>query len=263
MTGVRSPATAFLSSPERDVLAGERSAYHWSMAEAIRVNFGRPMPVFPLPDAILLPHSLQPLRIFEPRYKQMVSECLDSAGQIAMASFAGKDWKRQYHSLPPLRPAVCVGHIVQHEAPDKGHQVILLQGICRAKILKLIEPQEQRLYRLARLTPLEPVNSQPPPMAEIRQELRDLLKSPHLSRLRAVDAVMDWFDRDDVSTHALLELIGFALLRDTELKYRLLAEASPVRRAGIIKHELSTLDHLVLQAKQQPYHDWPKGMSWN
>ncbi|MHC4416371.1 MAG: LON peptidase substrate-binding domain-containing protein [Planctomycetota bacterium] len=233
------------------------------MAEAIHVNFGRPMPVFPLPEAVLLPHAIQPLHIFEPRYKQMVSDCLDGSGQIALACFAGEDWKNHYHSQPSLRPAVCVGQIVQHEALEDGRHDILLQGICRAKILNLLEPEDGRRYRLAKLAPLEPVNCQPPPMSEIRQQLRDLLMSPRLSRLRSVETVVEWFDRDDVSTHALLELIGFALLRDSELKYRLLAEANPIRRAGMIKHELVNLDGLVSRAERQPYRSWPKGMSWN
>ncbi len=65
-----------------------------------------------------------------------------------------------------------------------------------------------------------------------------------------------------ISDRTRFFLIGFALLRDSELKYRLLAEANPVRRAGIIKHELVSLDDLVGRADRQP-RDWPKGMSWN
>ena len=232
------------------------------MTDAIRVNFGRLMPVFPLPDAVLLPHAIQPMHVFENRYRQMVNDCLDGSGQIAIASFADENWRSEYHNLPSLRPAVCVGQIVQHEALDDGRHDILLQGICRAKILKMIEPENGRTYRLAELTPLEPVTDQPPPMSEIRDQLRELLTSPHLSQLRSVETVMAWFDREDVSTHALLELIGFALLRDSELKYRLLAEASPERRAGIITNELINLGELVGRAKHQP-RDWPKGMSWN
>lgn len=230
------------------------------MADAIRVNFARPMPVFPLPDAVLLPHAIQPLHIFEERYRQLLDECLDGAGQMAIASFAdGATGGRQ----PALRPAVCVGQIVQHEALADGHHDILLQGICRAKIVKMVEPADGRRFHLAQLTPLEPVNRTPPPMSEIRQELRDLLMGPRLSRLRFAETVVEWFDRDEVSTHALLELIGFALLKDSELKYRLLEEASPVRRAGIIKGELTSIDHLVGRAERQPYRKWPKGMSWN
>ncbi len=233
------------------------------MTEAIQVNFGRPMAVFPLPDAVLLPHAIQPLHIFEPRYRQLVNDCLDGSGQIAIAAFASDDRKNDPEDEPSLRPAVCVGQIVQHEALADGRHDILLQGICRARIVRMIEPATGRGYRLADLAPLEAIDSQPPPMADIRRQLREMLTSPRLSQLRSVETVMAWFDREDVSTHALLEFIGFALLRGCELKYRLLEEASPVRRASIIKDELANLDSLVGRAQRQPYQAWPKGMSWN
>ncbi|NNF42788.1 MAG: hypothetical protein HKN62_07035, partial [Phycisphaerales bacterium] len=56
------------------------------MAETILVNFRRSIPLFPLPETVLLPHALLPLHIFEARYRQMVRSCLDCAGQIAIAT---------------------------------------------------------------------------------------------------------------------------------------------------------------------------------
>ena len=221
------------------------------------------MPVFPLPDAVLLPHAIQPLHIFEPRYRQMIDHCLDGSGQIAIAAFASKDRRDDGNAPPSLRPAVCVGQIVQHEALEDGRHDILLQGICRAQIVRMIEPENERAYRQADLAPLEALDAQPPAMTDIRKQLRKMLTSPRLSRLRYVETVIAWFDREDVSTHALLEFIGFALLNDSELKYRLLAEANPVRRAGILKDELASIDDLVGRAQRQPYEAWPTGMSWN
>lgn len=233
------------------------------MPEFVQVNFGRPMPLFPLPDTVLLPHAVLPLHIFEPRYRQMIEDVLDSAGQIAMASFNNKDWKAHYHGRPPLRPAVCVGQIVQHEPLSDGRHNILLHGVCRAKIKQMVEPDDERPYRMAQLAPLEKVENEPPPMPDVRSDLRELLKSPRLSKMRSVDTVVQWFDRKDVSTHALLELIGFALVHDTEVKYKLLEEATPQGRARLLKQELRNLDHLVEAAERQKYKDWPKGMSWN
>jgi Lon protease-like protein len=233
------------------------------MPDSIRVNFGKPIGVFPLPGAVLLPHAIQPLHIFEPRYRQLVNECLDGSGQMAVASFAGVDWPRDYEGCPPLRPVVCIGQIVQHLPLPDGRHDILLQGICRARIMQLIEPEDERLYRMARLAPLEPVHENPPPMPRQRRQLRTMLSGPRLSRMRGVDKIMQWFDHKDVPTHALLELIGFSLLHDGELRYRLLAEASPIRRADIISTALANLDHLIRVADRQPYRDWPKGMSWN
>jgi len=234
-----------------------------AMTEVIRVNFARPMPLFPLPDSVLLPHAVQPLRIFEPRYCQMVEDCLDSAGQIAMASFEGDSWKSEYHGTPPLRPAVCVGQIVHHESRGDGEHSILLHGVCRASIEELHEPDDEHDYRRARLLPLESVDTDPPPMLEVRDDLKKLLVGPRLSRMRSAETVKQWFDREDVSTHALLELIGFALVHDNEVRYQLLAEPSPERRANLIKRQLLRFDQLVQRADRQGAKRWPKGMSWN
>lgn len=234
-----------------------------AMSEVVRVDFSKPMPLFPLPDTVLLPHAVQPLHIFESRYQEMVNHCLDGAGQIAMACFEGIKWKNHYHDSPPLRPVVCVGQIVQHESLSEGRHNILLHGVCRAKIEEVVEPDDDHSYRMARLTPIEAIDEDPPPLDGVREDLRTMLKRPHLRRMRAAKHVTEWFDREDVTTLALLELIGSVLLYDSELKYLLLAEPSPDRRADIIMSELHHIDRLVGLADRQDSKSWPKGMSWN
>lgn len=231
------------------------------MAESIRINFSRPMPLFPLSGAVLLPHAVLPLHIFEQRYRQMVNDCLDHAGQIAVASYAS--CSNESDPFGQLRPVACVGQIVQHEALPDGRHNILLHGVCRATIVTTHPPEDERQYMLADLSPMEPNQADPPPMLDVRDALRELLTGPRLSRMRSVDTVMEWFDRDDIPTHALLELIGFTLVKDEELRYRLLAEPDPGKRATMIKRELRSLDHLVKRADAQSHDTWPKGMSWN
>ena len=233
------------------------------MSETIQVNFGRPTPLFPLPDTVLLPHALLPLHIFEPRYRQMISHCLNGPGLLAVATFDSSAVNQDEEDVVRLRSAVCVGHIIQHDTLPDGRYNLILHGVCRAKITHVLEPEGDRRYRLARLAPIEPIDQQPDPMPEVRQEIRTLLTGPRLKRLRGIETLLQWIDQDDVPTHALLELIGFALVRDTELRYQLLAEADPQRRAGMITHELKYLDTLVHRAEQQDYRHWPKGMSWN
>lgn len=53
--------------------------------ETIRINFGRPIPIFPLGAVLLVPHTRLPLHIFEGRYRQMIGDALDASGLIAMA----------------------------------------------------------------------------------------------------------------------------------------------------------------------------------
>ena len=46
----------------------------------------------------------------------------------------------------PLRPAVCVGQVFQHEKLPDGHYNILLQGICRARIVAEDAQEDGRMY---------------------------------------------------------------------------------------------------------------------
>jgi Lon protease-like protein len=233
------------------------------MSETVRVNFGKPIPLFPLPDTVLLPHAILPLHVFEPRYQQMIGHCLDRSGQLAIATFDLQKGHEEADEAPPLRAAVCVGQIIQHDALADGRYNVLLHGVCRAQIRQVFEPRGRRAYRIARLAPIEPVDQPPQQMPEVREDLRTLLTGPRLQRLRGIETLLEWIERDDVPTHALLELIGFALVRNTELKYRLLAEPDAEVRAVIIKGELQYLDELVHRADHQNYKSWPKGMSWN
>ena len=68
-----------------------------------------------------------------------------------MAVFAGDAWKRAVPRPPPLRKAVCVGHILLHERLHDGRYNVLLQGVCRARIVRELSPDELdgKLYRAA------------------------------------------------------------------------------------------------------------------
>lgn len=233
------------------------------MGETIQINFSRPIAVFPLANVVLLPHTLMPLRIFEPRYRQMLQEAMDSAGQIAMANFAADDVQHDYQTAPQLKPAVCVGQIVQHHRrSDEVHDVVLL-GICRARIIEMDEPQGERLYRRAVLRPLE-MHDEEATLGTVRSRLRGLLDTTHIRRMHTVAKIRGLFDREEVPTHALIELLGSELLGDPSRKYHLLAEPDPKRRAAYIASELKAIDRLIRAAEHgQPADKPPKGVSWN
>jgi len=49
----------------------------------------RRLPLFPLPGVVLLPGTLLPLHIFEPRYSEMVARALEAAGLSTLESPTG------------------------------------------------------------------------------------------------------------------------------------------------------------------------------
>lgn len=229
----------------------------------IRVNFGKPMPLFPLDSVSLLPQQVLPLHIFEPRYRQMMEHALDSSGQFAMAVFRGGAWKQQYHGRPPLMRAVCVGQIAEHEKLSDGRFNLLLQGVCRARINIEIPAEEDRLYRAAMLEPIDARVHEDEELAEAREYLEESLSDGPLSQLAAARSVLEYIQNVDVPTSALLELVSFTMLTGKSLRYRLLAEGDIQRRASLIKSELDSLAALLRRASQQHPENWPKGTSWN
>ncbi len=238
------------------------------MESTYKVDFGKPIALFPLPAVVLLPHGIQPLHIFEPRYVQMVDRCLasgngrlDAADPIAMAVIDDD----KYNPVGPtsLKSAVCVGRIKHHVALPDGRHNIFLEGVCRARIDEIDEPWGDRLHRRGWLRPVEKPHSELPPMLEIRESLRELLAGPRLSRMTVAAAVIDCIERDDVPTSILLELIGFTSLLDDAIRYRLLSEGNCHRRANLVEHELRILDGLMVKVDEQRPDRWPKGLSFN
>jgi Lon protease-like protein len=220
------------------------------MSTSVRVNFNLPVPLFPLPETILLPQSVAPIHIFEPRYRQMVEHALGRAGQIAMACFADASWQEETSGPLPLRPVVCLGQIVQHERVGEGFQIVL-HGLCRARILNLIEPHETVLYRAATLRPLPIDQPQPAQLDVIRAELESLLCDTDLNRLEPVAMVRTCLDNQEIDTTTLLEIIAASLVHDPDLRYAILAEGSVGGRADLVRQELHRLEHLLLLAYRQ------------
>lgn len=235
------------------------------MAEemSIRVNFSRAIPVFPLDSVVLLPQQVLPLHIFEPRYRQMVGDALDGSGQIAMAVFRGESWKQEYHGNPPLLPAVCVGQIVQHERLPDGRYNILLQGVCRAKLMQEHMPDGERMYREAVLEPVGVGEETGPDAEQLREWLNGQLEEGPLAKMTVASQVLEYVRNDEVPTVALLELVSFGMLSGSSVRYRLLAEGDIERRTSLIRRALEDLERLIRRAESQRPEDWPKGCSWN
>jgi len=109
------------------------------------------IPVFPLPDVVLFPHTLLPLHIFEPRYRQMVKDSLATDRRIAMALLR-PGWEVDYYGRPPIHPIAGAGEIIQHEELPDGRFNILLRGTMRIGITA--ELPIDKPYRMARARPL-------------------------------------------------------------------------------------------------------------
>lgn len=112
------------------------------------------LPLFPLSDVVLLPNSSVPLFIFEPRYRQMTRDALQSAQQIGMVTVR-PDSLTAMAGDPPIFAVGCLGRIAHAQERPDGTFHVLLVGEMRFRVLSELPRTGDRLYRSARVALLE------------------------------------------------------------------------------------------------------------
>src|SRR5688572_13280494 len=95
--------------------------------------------LFPLPNLVLYPHVMQPLHIFEERYRELMQDALASDRLIAMAVLE-PGWEAEYDSRPRVSPYACLGKVVAHHRLDDGRYNLLLLGVQRVRICHELAP---------------------------------------------------------------------------------------------------------------------------
>jgi Lon protease-like protein len=185
--------------------------------------------LFPLPNLVLFPHVVQPLHIFEPRYRQLTRDALTADRLITMVLLQ-PDWRQdEAEGRPPVHPVACLGRILAEQALTDGRYNLLLRGLARVRLNA--EISSDKLYRLFR--------------AEVLADLSVAASSVAgtLSR-RLADKVPMWFAgqaavieqfrkllRSDLPLGSLCDILSFALPLDVEFKQTLLATPNVEERA--------------------------------
>ncbi len=121
-----------------------------STAEAnleLPANFAGIVKIFPLPNLVLFPGVIQPLHIFEPRYRKMMQDAIESDQLIAVATLRPGWEARSRVVKPEIFPTLCIGKIVTHARLPDGRFNLLLCGARRANVIREI-PAELP-YRIA------------------------------------------------------------------------------------------------------------------
>lgn len=90
------------------------------------------LPVFPLPSTILFPRTVLPLHIFEPRYREMVSDVMDGDTNMAIGLIRPDSSNADE---PELYNVAGAGTIIHAEKLEDGRYNILVQGKHRVRLL--------------------------------------------------------------------------------------------------------------------------------
>lgn len=110
-----------------------------------RVKLPREVAVMTLPGGTLLPQAMLPLFIFEPRYRQMLADALNSHRMFSVAMQRPNTARESPVSVAGLGLIrVSVGH-------DDGTSHLILQGLARIELEAMVQLKP---YRIARVRPM-------------------------------------------------------------------------------------------------------------
>ena len=144
--------------------------------------FSGHVPLFPLPNLVLLPGGVLPLHVFEHRYRAMVQHAMSGERLIAMALLE-TDHPAEPDGTPHIQPTICVGRVVFQEPLEDGRSNIILLGLRRARIL---DEDRSQPFRIARVE-LLPDRAPPHNVPQLAQRALSLLEDAPRSMVRDAD----------------------------------------------------------------------------
>jgi len=198
------------------------------------------LPVFPLPNCVLLPGGLLPLHVFEPRYRELTRDCLATHHLMAIARLR-PGYETTYYGRPPLFDRCGVGRIICSEELPDGRFALLLRGVARVEIAR--ELPAERAYRQVEARPLIDLSCDE---LDARQHHHQLITL--CDRLAEVIEQGGPQLRDLVrsfdSPGACADAIAAALVMDADARQELLESCDPMRR---LQRTLGYVSHLLCE----------------
>jgi Lon protease-like protein len=106
--------------------------------------------VFPLPNAVLFPGAILPLHVFEPRYREMTRDVLDSTRMLAIARLR-PGYEHDYYGRPPMFSTAGIGYVIGSDELPNGRYNLLVRGIGRVSVDNELPPDKS--YRRVQARP--------------------------------------------------------------------------------------------------------------
>ena len=203
--------------------------------------------VFPLPGAVLFPKVLLPLRIFEPRYIQMLRHVLDTTGWLAIGLLKS-DRELDEEGHPDVFPTVGLGRVVDYQKTSDGTYKVVLLGEHRVRMESWSQVTPFPIARLKHMPEHEPGD-------DIRGNIRVRLRSRIRELVRTtVDSqvltLLDQTIKECEEIGPLVDSIAYHFLNSPVEKQRLLEVSDAGQREQLLikileKERFGTTDETV------------------
>jgi len=184
------------------------------------------LPVMVLERLYLLPGGIQPLFIFEERYRRMLEHAL-SADRV----FAIGDRRRD----GSVRPIVTAGLIISAVRATDGTSQLVLQGIHRMRITGW---QQEEPFLIATVEPFETDPGPAEKVNELSQEVEALLEQFTLPEIAGNLILLRQLLRQRNDPSFTCDLVASLALRRPAISRALLEERRLLKRLEILIREL-------------------------
>jgi Lon protease-like protein len=192
------------------------------------------LPIFPLRGVVLFPGMALPLHIFEPRYRKMTRDVLDSHRCLSVVHVP--DRNADMRGNPPICRVAGIGTIVEHEELPDGRFHVLLVGRGRVKLdeLPMTGP-----YRRARAEVVECTYAEvgPPDIAALKSAIASFARVA-----RRLDPAFDPTVPDNLPVSAYADACAARLVLDASQRQRILEAPCVAERIHILT-EVLTIQH--------------------
>lgn len=191
------------------------------------------LPLFPL-RTVLFPHGRMPLKIFEPRYVDLVSDCLKHEREFGVVWIreGGEVVLDTERAMPRLAQIGCTARIVDWDALPNGRFGVTIEGGTKFRVLATQQRPNFLVVAEVESLPVEASIEVPAHAHDMIELLRQLMEHPSIARLN----LQPQHDDAGLLTNQLAQLLPIP----EASKFALLAESNPVER----------LDRLLLILEQ-------------
>jgi Lon protease-like protein len=206
------------------------------------------VPVMTLPNTAFFPQALMPLHIFEPRYQLMLRDVLASNRLFAVAGLDARKVGKSGGAEPSYRVA-SLGIVRACQENENGTSNLLLQGLCRVEITKIVADSPYRRIGIRALM------SEPGATAEENEGLRR-----QISRLLTIKlklgadgpTEMASFLKTVRDPEAFVDIAAFSLCDSQTVKQKLLETLDVHDRLTLFGQQLRReIEGLKLRRKLQ------------
>lgn len=175
------------------------------------------LPLFPL-NIVGYPGERLNLHIFEPRYKQMINECLESGNTFGLPAFIDK-------KVMDFGTEMRVVELVK--TYDDGKMDIRCEGVSVFRIIEFFQLMPDKLYMGARVSVKQvDYNYELEQQTKMLNLLDELFNEIGLSK-----------KFDEVNAYAVAHYVGFTLKQE----YELLTKFTESERMGYIINHINTI----------------------